>query len=57
VFQGILPHNDNKTAFGEYVGYCNDASKIKAVKDCSPALKTNEITKFINDNCKNKKEC
>jgi hypothetical protein len=57
VYQGILPHNENTTAFEEYVGYCHDANKIEAVHKCTPALKTKEITDHINDKCKNKKAC
>jgi hypothetical protein len=57
VFQGILPHNDDQNQFKEYMGYCNDPTKFAPVNACTPALKTEEIKTFINDNCKSKREC
>jgi len=56
-YQGILPYNSDDKVFQEYMGYCNDPSKISAVDKCTPALRTSEIKTFIDGNCVGRKEC
>ena len=39
------------------MGYCNNPSYFAPVHACTPALKTEEIMYFFNDNCKGRREC
>jgi len=43
-----LPYNEDPKEFEKYMGYCNDPTKFPAVNSCTPALKTEEIKKYIN---------
>jgi hypothetical protein len=56
-WSGILPQTDDTKVFSEYMGYCNDPSKIEAVHKCSGALRQAGIKNYIDTKCKGKPGC
>lgn len=56
-YAGILPKQDEKPFYGDYIGYCNNPEKYDEVEACMPAIKLGAITQHINENCKDKSEC